>query len=94
MAVQVGRLSELIGEINTHGVTRTDPQRGADVLALERVALDLGTSYVEGGRLDAERGSKLPVRRLQLDWRLEREALLGGESRRHKIFARFEVGSN
>ncbi len=93
MAVQVGRLPEPIGEIDTHSVTRTHPQRGADVLALERVALDLGTGYVEGGRLDAERGSKLPVRRLQLDWRLERQALLGGKVAGTSSSLRFGSGT-
>jgi hypothetical protein len=87
MAVQVGRLSKLIGEIDTDGIARTNPQRGADVLAAESVALDLRTGHSERRRLDVERGSQLPVRRLQLDGRLEREPLLSGEGRRHALIS-------
>lgn len=38
-------------------------------------------------RLDRERSSQQPIRRLQLDRRLEREALLGWEGRRHALLA-------
>ena len=85
MTVQIGRLSEPVGEIDPDGVARTNPQRGTDVLALERVALDLGAGYGERGRLDAELGLQLPVRRLQLDRRLERQPLLSGEGGRHAL---------
>ena len=62
-----------------------DAQRRADVVALIRVALDLGTGHGEGRRLDRERRAQLPVCRAQFDRRLERLALFGVEGRRYLV---------
>src|SRR5215211_4090541 len=83
--MQVCRLPEAICQIDPNGVAGADPQRRANVIALKRVALDLGAGYGEGSRLDHERSAQLPICRPQLNRRLEGETLFCLEGRRYAL---------